>query len=406
MKYLIVDDEYGKVAELVAYIKSVDDGADVHLAPTATEARLKLATLTFDIMIVDLNLPAVTGDVPSRVGGVELLKLMMLDKRCGLPPSVMFLTEQEDIENLAEDVRSVGGHLHKFSPGSEDWRSGLRGKIAYAKAALSRKTPEFDIAIVTALPSEMAAFLRFECSWRDYSVPRDPVRYSVGELVVGDRRLSLVMAAALRKGLASSAALADNMVSKFKPGFLFMGGICAGRRDKVGFGDVIVGDPVWDWGSGKRVLDNVKEPAFLSSPHQMSLAPAFSQLALRCSRDASLMTRLRSGWSGKVPGGELKACIGPIASGASVLADGETMEEIQRTQNRDLIGVDMEAYAVMEASNYASGAKRLGVAAIKSVCDYGDGEKGDEWQEYAAYTSAAFIIEIIKSPEFQELCGR
>jgi nucleoside phosphorylase len=61
-------------------------------------------------------------------------------------------------------------------------------------------------------------------------------------------------------------------------------------------------------------------------------------------------------------------------------------------QHRKLVGVDMEAYGVLLASELAPG-PRPQAFCVKSISDFGDRKKGDAYQKYAAYTSASFLYE-------------
>jgi len=55
----------------------------------------------------------------------------------------------------------------------------------------------------------------------------------------------------------------------------------------------------------------------------------------------------------------------------------------------------------MSAAFYL-GEWRPKVVAMKSVCDFADPEKGDEWQSYAAYTSAAMAFRFIRDHFFEQ----
>jgi len=57
------------------------------------------------------------------------------------------------------------------------------------------------------------------------------------------------------------------------------------------------------------------------------------------------------------------------------------------TQQRKLLGVEMEVYGVYAAAAYSNRPKPA-VFAMKAVCDFGDEKKDDAHQAYAAYTSA------------------
>lgn len=81
--------------------------------------------------------------------------------------------------------------------------------------------------------------------------------------------------------------------------------------------------------------------------------------------------------------------IGPVASGASVLEDQKIADSIVQ-QHRKLIGIEMEGYAVLASAEEAP-LPQPKAFVIKSVCDFADTEKNDEYREYAAYTSAAVL---------------
>lgn len=64
--------------------------------------------------------------------------------------------------------------------------------------------------------------------------------------------------------------------------------------------------------------------------------------------------------------------------------------------NRKIVGVEMEGYGVMLAGR-ACGQPKPSVLIAKSVCDFGDVEKDDQYQRYAAHTSAAFVRDIFEN---------
>jgi len=49
------------------------------------------------------------------------------------------------------------------------------------------------------------------------------------------------------------------------------------------------------------------------------------------------------------------------------------------------------------AAAYYSGPNRPKVLIAKSVCDFANPEKNDNWQSYAAYTSAQFAYNFLKN---------
>jgi nucleoside phosphorylase len=63
-----------------------------------------------------------------------------------------------------------------------------------------------------------------------------------------------------------------------------------------------------------------------------------------------------------------------------------------REQHRNLVGIEMESYGVFTAAEYASN-PRPHCLSIKSVCDFGDERKTNQFHNYAAHNSARFLYE-------------
>ena len=80
-----------------------------------------------------------------------------------------------------------------------------------------------------------------------------------------------------------------------------------------------------------------------------------------------------------------------MAIGSSVLADSDVVEKAIE-QNRQLLGVEMEAYGLAAAVRHAPHPRPTPIV-CKSVCNFADELKDSEWQEYAAYCSVSFIPE-------------
>src|SRR5262249_40562810 len=94
---------------------------------------------------------------------------------------------------------------------------------------------------------------------------------------------------------------------------------------------------------------------------------------------------IRTDWQSP-PNHELRLLIGPIASGSAVLADGQVVAEI-KNQERNLLGIEMECYGLFAAASLAA-YPRPTTLVFKSVCDFADPDKNDNFQDYASYTSA------------------
>ena len=134
----------------------------------------------------------------------------------------------------------------------------------------------------------------------------------------------------------------------------------------------------------------------MSSPTQIALDPDLHSLLQALAAKKSYVNEIFVNWKGKVtPPNSLSMHIGPIASGAVVLEDPDTVELIKQ-QNRNTIGVEMEAFGVMSAAYYGGDSRPKGLV-VKSVCDFADPAKNNDWQEYAAYTSARMVGKLLNA---------
>ena len=85
---------------------------------------------------------------------------------------------------------------------------------------------------------------------------------------------------------------------------------------------------------------------------------------------------------------------GPVASGEKVIADSQTIPNLQNSWTK-LIGIEMESYGAALAAYKANSRPRF--LMVKGICDWANSDKNDKWQEYAADVAAMFVISLLKS---------
>jgi nucleoside phosphorylase len=319
-----------------------------------------------------------------------------------VPRYIVGVTAYEDV--LAEFGDQFADQLWTlilYKENSDHWIAQIATKIDYIRASkLSEhfsdgKTFGVDLGIVCALEDvELAAVKALPCDWQPLRFEQDETRYLSGSIKRDDKTFSILAAAAPRMGMPASSVLASKVIAQFRPRVLAMVGICAGRVEKTHVGDIIIADPCWDWGSGK--IDSVNDqPRFRPSPHQVELDADFSALLKETCMDVSQLARIKQEARGKKPDYELRAHFGPLASGAAVVSNREVFDTLLN-QHRNLLGIEMEAYGVAVACK-GSGKPRPIPLIMKSVCDYADKDKDDDYQEYAAHTSALLLYYAAKA---------
>jgi nucleoside phosphorylase len=172
-----------------------------------------------------------------------------------------------------------------------------------------------------------------------------------------------------------------------------MVGICAGVKGRTNIGDIVVADPSWDWGSGKTKLGTNGEEFFHPAQYQMRLDESLRTTASELRSERELLCGIADGFGGDKPNIAPTIHIGAFASGAAVLQSRAAVEEIIQ-HHKDLKAVDMEVYSVMYSCHVASSPRPTCIAA-KSVSDFGDDKKSDDFQEYAATISAGFLAKLL-----------
>lgn len=402
-KILIVDDEYSKAGMISDFLQSIEPNVEIDHVTTSRDARIKARQLQYDLLILDINLPANLGSQPDALGGMALFDIISLDQNSYIPLDIIFITEKEDaMEQYYIEANKRGVSICRFNNLNINWKTYLGGRFHLA-ANRSKKektsNPHADIAILTALGNpELDAVLELPYEWQQKRFQDDPSGYYFGKKNTPSRSFTIVAASTRRKGMPATSAMAMKMIERFRPKLIVMLGICAGIKYKVNIGDIIIANPLWDWGSGKLAQDQEGSQVFQASPHQASIDHHISQLAIEIGSSVTFAQKIHSGWSKEFPQGRINVHVGPLASGAQVLAADSAVNHII-AQNRDIIGIDMEAYALMNAAEYSRIPSPLGMV-IKSVCDFADSEKENSWQDYASYTSASFFDQLIESDFF------
>src|SRR3984885_14803265 len=123
-KILVVDDEPSIVDSVATVLRY--EGFEVDVAHTGRAALQKAQDATFDLIVLDVSLPAPDGlEVPRRI------------RADGLDVPILFLTAKSEVEDRVAGL-TVGGDDYVAKPFS------LMEIVARAKAILRRQTPDQD----------------------------------------------------------------------------------------------------------------------------------------------------------------------------------------------------------------------------------------------------------------------
>lgn len=239
-----------------------------------------------------------------------------------------------------------------------------------------------DVALLSVTTTEFRAVTHFH-DWRAKTIVGDEQIYDAAVFRRGDRAYSLIHAKIPEMGMTAAAATAMKVIYTFRPRYLIMVGIAAGiaksEYEEQMYGDVIVPDIVWNYSAGKFVSPEKADIVFGG----LGFQPRSSSESIPEEIIPYLEKAMNS------PENPCHVYIGPMACGSTVVANQELLEKRIYTQYRHTAGLDMESYAVVYAANHAVEPKPIPIIA-KSVCDFANSEKSDDYQRYAAYSSCEF----------------
>lgn len=410
----IVDDDITKIENIMEGLK-VYSSLDLNIE---YELELKNACRTlesrrFDLLILDIQLPSLgSKERTSKEGGVQLLRLLSEVDNMKKPTTIIGLTaHDENYEDIRKQFESKLWHLIKYDSKSVDWKNQIIEKVAYlfkAKMELCSEViangvgPKVDCAIITAVTTETESVLRGGAEWSQYLIDGDPTVYYLSEYEKANKKVKILLAQQSQMGMPAAAVLTTKIINTFSPTLICMIGITGGRKGEVEIGDLIIASESWDYGSGKIIPKKDGSGMTLSpEPHQIGIFPAIKEYM---SGDfADLLYEIRRAWNmsnGNKMSKDISIHVGALATGASVVQDERIVTDFILPQNRKVLGVDMETYAVYYASCNTYN-NRPAFLSIKGVCDYADEGKNDNYQQYAAYVATQFFINII-----HELLGR
>ena len=196
----------------------------------------------------------------------------------------------------------------------------------------------------------------------------------------------------------ASSMLTTKVIFNFRPRYLFMSGIAAGiDRQEVNYGDILIAECVWDGASGKIKTDKDGVDIFMPDYRQLALDADMLNLAKKLSGESDLLSSIENSYQYKqgMPQTRLRLHVGPMASVPAVLSSKTNVDEIQK-HCRKLMGIEMEGYGLFYAAHHSIRPRPQYTILVKSVSDYADPEKSDDYQDYCMFTSASMVRHIVE----------
>ncbi|MFQ2785240.1 response regulator [Aeromonas caviae] len=381
---IIVDDNDMKRTQIKMALEEFDCVIDE--AENIAKAKELFHKVHYDLAIVDLALPIWKDSKINPRAGVDLLREIYEMEFYLFPKTVLAITQHEDNLEFRPELDELGVVLCHYAQDT-DISSVLKPYITKSIKNRMQTSYDYDVCIIAALEKEinpfrahidsLAASEEFSC--QDF-------HFQSGQLKTTATPLKIALVTLPRMGLVTSAIYTMKAITLLKPKLMIMPGICAGVKGKVNLGDLIVADPCWEWQVGK-----IESEKFRHETYQINLNGFSKGLVQTYSKE-----KLNEHWttcSVKRPDQIPTLHIGALASGSSVISNEEKVQEIAE-QHRKLLGLEMEIYSVYSACSV--GWPKPNFMAVKSVCDFGDNTKHDDYQEFCAMFSSKFVIDVLQ----------
>ncbi|MCE7565909.1 hypothetical protein LZS85_07290 [Aliivibrio fischeri] len=394
MNIILIEDTNQKSHAIVNALKEIKSDLNIKLFTNAKDAKDELKVKKYDIAIVDLSLPKFLGADPVENGGYCLLTEILDSGLYVKPNKIICLTEHSDLLNdykeiISDDLITI----HQFSYSDDKWKAVLKKEIERKATKLIElpKEYEVDFLVISALKEpEFSSLLKLKYNWKEPELIDDSSIVYSGTIATPNKNFSIKATYQDRMGSVSSSIITTKLINKYSPKYVVMVGICAGDQDATNIGDIILAKSTSSWESGKWVRED-KTRKFKYDPHHIYISSKitglFDMLSANNRKD---IFSIHDDFPSEKPSNVPKIHIGAIACGSSVIAENTLYNDIKDIQGRKLLGIDMESYGLYAACDSINNPKPE-FFCIKSICDFANEAKNDNYQHYSSYISASIF---------------
>jgi len=202
-----------------------------------------------------------------------------------------------------------------------------------------------------------------------------------------------------------------------------MTGIAGGHRENVNLGDIAIVKHAFEWEAVKYEND-IMIPRYTPQVMDKSLKNTIKEFFIKDSEKGDFLQNILDTYPQKEAirslindevekdkkdneknphSGNLKCRFAPVSTGSGVVDSEKMMKKIYASHGKSL-GLDMESHSVYESAYDAIGIGTRAIV-IKGIVDYGDGTKGEEWQEFSSYASAKILYKLFAEYIYDDVKG-
>lgn len=197
--------------------------------------------------------------------------------------------------------------------------------------------------------------------------------------------LTVICTSFLGMGQINAALAVKDAVNYYKVSKVILTGICGGIDREMKYGDIIISDQIVDYELAKIKSDDLQ---VRWNVYRSDFELVQGMRMFKSDSWSSYLKRVFPDFEYKKP----NVYSGIVLSGNKVIANNEEIKRFKKTWVKAL-AVEMEASGIAAALYQMKNAPSF--VMVKAICDFADSEKNDDWQEYAAYASAIFVLNYI-----------
>ncbi len=402
---LIIDDKEQKIDNLRKVITSISEDIRIEEAKTIVDAREKMREYSYDLVILDMVIPELEDDEPSRTGGSDYLTEIYENPDIKRPLQVIGLTEfEEEFNQQKEEFRDRLWYLLFYSQKEQRWRKSLKDKVVQLIGMKRdfiqtlKDRDKYDIGIICALSEEFEQLQKaFDgCQWDDCRLPGLPFLFRTTTVpTINLHDVKVLAVCADRPGVCATSVIATAMYTVARVDVLFMTGITAGvNNGSVKLNDVIIADSVGDYATGKLEDNKDGDLSWLREIHEASASTRLLSAASSVARDEEICSDINKEMLQHqliTSETNLKFQIAKTVCGPFVLASNAVVDML-KDSDRKLQAIDMEGFGLYLTAH----SLEKQALWIKAVCDFADRSKGDSYHKSCSYASAAFLYKMLR----------
>jgi nucleoside phosphorylase/CheY-like chemotaxis protein len=405
MNVLIIEDLDNKANAILNAMANLGLNAEpIKRQKSITTGCKALSEQHFDLLVLDLMLPMRDGGKPLKNAGTEILNEIVSGNTVIKPTHIICLTEYPNLADVLDSQILLSlVHVINYSETDSKWKETLKAKCSYISSRLKEGATLpiqhlVDLAIITSSPSiELSEVLRLDHNFHGEFHKEDAHLYYLSKWKnhLG-KELKVIACAAPHMGMTSACTTTHKVIERWRPKYVIMCGIAAGTKPEFNYGDILIGEMIFDYGSGKISDTKSGKRVFIPDPRPLTIDDETRALLQVIERNQDGIVEIMKAWQGKSIRQIPKIRMGVIASGAAVVQSNALLEEMVLKTSRKTIGLEMEAYGFAYAAHFSKKPKPKFIV-LKSVSDYADNRKNDDWQQLAAFTSARFAHYFVTS---------